>query len=193
MRYRPEHKQRVRRSVLRHAGRLFRKRGFRGTAIDDVMSAARLTRGGFYGHFRSKTELFVEVLRGPYDFIERLRARPAGSDEELRAGAIEVIRGYLHPDHRTKVGEGCNLAALALEITRGPAAGRAAVSEKVDELLDELARGLPAARSRDARAVAALVLCVGGLTLARAVSDEDLACRLLAVSVERAEEELARA
>lgn len=39
-----------------------------------IMAAADLTRGGFYAHFRSKTDLFAEVLGQESDFVRRLRA-----------------------------------------------------------------------------------------------------------------------
>ena len=43
MRYRPEHKQQVRRRILTWAGRLFRRHGYEGVGIDAIMAAADLT------------------------------------------------------------------------------------------------------------------------------------------------------
>ncbi|HEX4740393.1 MAG TPA: TetR family transcriptional regulator, partial [Caulobacteraceae bacterium] len=40
--------------ILEAAGRLFRERGFEGVSLAEVMHAAGLTHGGFYGHFKSK-------------------------------------------------------------------------------------------------------------------------------------------
>ena len=54
MRYSAEHKQRTRERILTQAARLFRRDGYQGVGIDSIMTGARLTRGGFYGHFRSK-------------------------------------------------------------------------------------------------------------------------------------------
>jgi protein phosphatase len=61
--------------ILDTAARLFREHGVDGVGIDAIMEAAGLTRGGFYGHFDSKEDLFEEVLRRKADFVVRLRAR----------------------------------------------------------------------------------------------------------------------
>ena len=57
-----------RRLVLEAAARLFRERGFDGVTVADVMRAADLTHGAFYGHFSSKEDLiaqaFAHVLAG---------------------------------------------------------------------------------------------------------------------------------
>ena len=42
------------RTILKAAGRLFRERGFESVTVTDVMSAAGLTHGVFYGYFKSK-------------------------------------------------------------------------------------------------------------------------------------------
>ena len=39
--------------VIDASSRLFRERGFAGIGLNDLMQAAGLTRGGFYGQFES--------------------------------------------------------------------------------------------------------------------------------------------
>src|SRR3954466_11661963 len=48
--------------ILQAAGRLFRERGFDGVSVAEVMQAAGLTHGGFYGHFESKDALIKEAM-----------------------------------------------------------------------------------------------------------------------------------
>lgn len=48
-----------RRKILEVASRLFRERGFDAVTVADVMSAAGLTHGGFYGYFKSKDDLIA--------------------------------------------------------------------------------------------------------------------------------------
>jgi TetR/AcrR family transcriptional regulator, transcriptional repressor for nem operon len=43
--------------------RLFSLKGFESTSINDILSAAKASRGGFYCHFASKEDLFHEVLK----------------------------------------------------------------------------------------------------------------------------------
>ena len=49
--------------LLEVAARLFIERGYAAVSMRDIASAAKLTKGAVYGHFRSKGQLFVEVIR----------------------------------------------------------------------------------------------------------------------------------
>src|SRR5260370_8298026 len=50
-----------RQSIIDTAGRLFRKSGFNGVSVADLMKAAGFTHGGFYNHFPSKKALAAEA------------------------------------------------------------------------------------------------------------------------------------
>jgi AcrR family transcriptional regulator len=54
---------RTRRRLLDLAGQLFIERGYGAVSIRDIADAAGLTNGAVYGHFRSKGQLLVEVIR----------------------------------------------------------------------------------------------------------------------------------
>lgn len=189
MRYGPEHKGRTRERILREAGRLFRRHGYRGVGIDRIMAGAHLTRGGFYAHFSSKEALFAAVLDQGTDFVRRLReARDGGAPESVE-GACAVVSAYLDPSNREKVARGCSLATLTQDVPRtGPAAG-AAYARRVRELAGELEAHLPAdlpRRERRERALAAVTLCVGGIAVGRSVGDEKLAREVLRTARNRA-------
>lgn len=179
MRYESDHKERTRERILTEARRLFRRRGYEGVSLDAVMRAAGLTRGGFYKHFRSKRDLFACAMEHEADFVARMRAREARSPSGLRREAMEVVRGYLHPDHREPVGRGCDLAALSVDVARASRPARRHHTEKLRALVAEFERGLDTADSPDPRALRAIALCVGGLTLARSLDDEMLAEAML--------------
>ena len=53
----------TRRRLLDVSSRLFIERGYSGVSMRDIASAAKLTKGAVYGHFRSKGQLLVEVIR----------------------------------------------------------------------------------------------------------------------------------
>jgi len=53
----------TRRLLLDIAADLFLDRGFDAVSIQDIASAAKLTKGAVYGHFNSKGQLLVEVMR----------------------------------------------------------------------------------------------------------------------------------
>ena len=52
-----EKARRTRERILREAAQLFSVRGYFHTTVDDVMSRAHLTKGGFYAHFYSRKAL----------------------------------------------------------------------------------------------------------------------------------------
>lgn len=187
LRYTAEHKLRTHTRILRQAGRLFRRHGYRGVGIDRIMGAAGLTRGGFYAHFRSKDALFAEVLAGRADFVERLEAAPRGDAATNAEGACAVIAGYLDPANREKVARGCTLATLTNEVPRAGRAAKAAYARSVDRLARAFEERVPPhLPDRRERALRAVGLCVGGIGLARGAGDDALAHELLAVCREQA-------
>ena len=76
MRYSAEHKQETRERIVKAASRRFRSRGSQGAVIGDLMKDLRLTHGGFYRHFDSKEDLFIEAFQhGVDDITRRLSGR----------------------------------------------------------------------------------------------------------------------
>ncbi len=178
MRYPKEHREQKRQEILRAAARLFRARGYDGVGIEAIMEACDLTRGGFYGYFRSKEELFAECLAGEHDFVARLEARDGTSPATLTQQALEVVDSYLGAENRDAVGRGCSIAALAVDAARSTDTARSTYGDAVLELAHQFERGLAQPDSPDPRALATIALCVGSLLLSRAVADERLADRI---------------
>lgn len=75
---------------------------------------------------------------------------------------------------------------------RAPDRRPSAPATVVEQLAAELARGLADPTPRDARALAAMALCVGGLGLSRAVGDPALADAISGACARAAERELSR-
>ena len=48
--------------IIHESLRLFSLKGFLGTSLQDIISAAGTSKGGFYNHFQSKEDLFYYVL-----------------------------------------------------------------------------------------------------------------------------------
>jgi AcrR family transcriptional regulator len=63
MPYSPEHKQDTRERILESARRLFNSKGFSEFSIEEVMTHAGPTHGGFYRHFSGKDEVYAEAVR----------------------------------------------------------------------------------------------------------------------------------
>lgn len=49
-------------TIVHESLKLFSLKGFSGTSIQDILSAANTSKGGFYNHFSSKEDLFYQVL-----------------------------------------------------------------------------------------------------------------------------------
>src|ERR1700726_1063946 len=101
-----EHRDRI----IDAAGALFRAKGFGGIGVADIMKAADLTHGGFYGHFASKDDLVAQASK-------RTMPRAAGSWAKVVAAEPEqpfaaLLKRYLSPRHRDDPGRGCAFAAL---------------------------------------------------------------------------------
>lgn len=175
-----EHKAKTRARIVSEAAKLFRRRGYAGTGIDEIMSAAGLTRGGFYNHFPSKKSLFAEVMAGRHGFNAKMKARGSVDAAGLTAEALAIVDDYLAPENRTEVGHGCTMASLSVDTARAGAAAKHAYAAKFRELAAEFARGLKGADHDDPRALRAIALSVGGLVIARAMGNDPLAEDLLA-------------
>ena len=48
--------------IILESLKLFSLKGFIGTSIHDILTAANTSKGGFYNHFKSKEDLFFQVL-----------------------------------------------------------------------------------------------------------------------------------
>ena len=154
-----------RRKILEVAGELFRERG-----VAEIMQAAGLTHGGFYGYFRSKDELIAAAL-------EDALARPAGPLSDL----LDYAANYLTRGHRDDPACGCSIAALAGETRRQTDAVRAKVTAGLRRRIDRLSRVAPGKDADEKRqaAIGSWAAMVGAMVMARASSDEALSGELL--------------
>ena len=57
--------------LLGAAAELFLAHGYNAVSVNDIAERAQLTKGGFYGHFRSKGQLLVAVIRWKYQEFEQ--------------------------------------------------------------------------------------------------------------------------
>lgn len=179
MPYAPEHRQRTRKRILRAARREMNRKGYGEASIDSIMAEAGLTRGGFYGHFRGKEDLFVEVLGD-------LSETPVAISRRMRfTGLDDFIDRYLSSTHRDLVDKGCSIPPLSPEIARSGKKVRAAFSDYVTTISDRLGTLIEGGEcdaidgEASDRALSALTACVGGLILSRAVNDPALSARIL--------------
>jgi len=119
MRYSPEHKARNHENILAVAARSFREHGGDSSGIGTVMKKVGLTKGGFYRHFKSKDDLFVEAVARAFDEMGKGMLEVASSVPEGQA-LRAMIERYLSAEHANSPGLGCVLSALGPELARKP-------------------------------------------------------------------------
>ncbi|MEM7100539.1 MAG: TetR/AcrR family transcriptional regulator [Pseudomonadota bacterium] len=171
-RYKPEHKDVSKQSLIEASASAFRSYGYHGVGINDLCAGAGLTRGAFYGHFRAKSDLFRAVIAGAHDFITRLRNRTARSDTGLKRQAAQVASDYLEPANAQAVVGGCSIASLAMDVVRSDDTTRDAYAEAVKQIVAEFRRGIDGEIIDPQAARSALALCVGGLLIHNACGQD---------------------
>jgi AcrR family transcriptional regulator len=93
---RKEKQAETRQQLLDAAERVFIRRGLQGSSVEEIAAEAGFTRGAFYSNFKSKDELFVELLqdrvyRQYAEMAEQAQEQPGTPRERLRWG-IERVR-----------------------------------------------------------------------------------------------------
>ena len=172
MRYSPEHKAQNHENILSVAARSFRERGGDSSGIGTVMKKVGLTKGGFYRHFKSKDDLFVEAVARAFDetgrgMVEVAKSAPEG--QALRA----IIERYLSVDYANSVGTGCALSALGPELARKPVAVRRRIEALLEAYRERLLPFIPGKTREEKQAKIRLLFpsMAGVLMMARVNSD----------------------
>jgi TetR/AcrR family transcriptional regulator, transcriptional repressor for nem operon len=175
MPYPTGHRAEVKKRIIASARRLFNRHGFDQVSLDAIMLGAGLTRGGFYSYFRSKSELYVEVL-GCFFTDPEWKNCWEGIEVDLKSSDVggQVIRAYLSQQHFEDVENSCPMVALPADVTRGGVRLRRAFETVFAAMTSVLERsmngpGRSSGRNARSRAQAMAALCIGGMVVARAM------------------------
>jgi TetR/AcrR family transcriptional regulator, transcriptional repressor for nem operon len=149
MRYSAEHKARNHERILSSAARSFREHGGDSSGIGTVLKKVGLKKGGFYRHFKSKDDLFVEAVARALEETGRGMEEVAKSAPEGRAFEA-IIERYLSVSHANSPGTGCVRAALGPELARKPPEVRQRIEVLLEAYRERLAPFMPG-RTREQR------------------------------------------
>ncbi|MEV4757859.1 TetR/AcrR family transcriptional regulator [Micromonospora sp. NPDC049559] len=124
---------------------LFHRRGYHGTSVQDIVSAAGAPKGTFYNHFVSKEALAV-------DAVERYCAAIPLEMLDSAAGGtpLERIAAHLHRVVEitwTWYDRGCLLGNLATEMPAHSKVVSQAVADGLARWISALARAIEEARA----------------------------------------------
>jgi len=159
-----EHKIQSREKILDSAADLFTAKGFDGVSIDTIMTSSGLTRGAFYAHFSSKSDIYnqsvLHSIQRTKCFIEQKNPRLALdlAREYLRIGTPESDLNY------------CPLAFLVSDINQRDENVKSTYTRAVKQFQELFVwMGLD-----KVQAVQVTTILIGGLALSRAITDECL-------------------
>jgi TetR/AcrR family transcriptional repressor of nem operon len=171
MRYSREHKAQNHENILSVAARSFRQHGGDSSGIGTVMKKVGLKKGGFYRHFKSKDDLFVEAVARALDetgrgMVEVAKSAPEG--QALRA----IIERYLSAGHANALGTGCVLSALGPELARKPVGVRRRIEVSLEAYRERLLPFMPGQTREEKLAKIRLLFpsMAGVLMMARVIS-----------------------
>jgi len=180
MPYPAGHRERVRCRIVESARQLFNRSGFESVSVDAIMARAKLTRGGFYSYFKSKSDLYAEVL-GCFFTDPDWKGRWEGVHVDLASAEAgpQIVRAYLSHQHYDDVENSCPMVALPSDIARGDERVKTAF-ETVFKAMVTLLNGdvKKSGKQGEEIAMAIAALCIGGMVVARSMNDRALADRV---------------
>src|ERR1041385_7218198 len=180
MPYPAGHRNKVKRRIIDSARRLFNRHGFESVSIGQIMAGAGLTHGGFYTYFRSKSDLYTEVL-GCFFTDPEWKNCWESVHVDLSSTDVgpQVVRAYLSRQHFEDVENSCPMVALPTDVARSGIEARRAFETVFRAMVSMLERSLVDKKDpRRTKAQAIAALCIGGMIVARTVVDRGLAADL---------------
>lgn len=180
MPYPAAHRSNRKKQIVDSARRLFNRHGFENVSVQKIMAAAGLTHGGFYSYFKSKSDLYAEVL-GCFFTDPDWKNCWEGVHVDLSSTDVgaQVVRAYLSRQHYDDVENSCPMVALPTDVARSNATARRAFETVFRAMVDVLQRSVRNKQQRrHTRAQAIAAMCIGGMIVARTMVDRALADEL---------------
>jgi len=191
MPYPAGHRAAVKTRIIESARKLFNRYGFENVSLQHIMAGADLTTGGFYSYFKSKSDLYAEVL-GCFFTDPNWKSCWEGVHVDLSSTDVgpQVVRAYLSRQHYEDVENSCPMVALPTDVARSGITARRAFETVFRAMVSVLERSLvDKKRPRRIKAQAIAAMCVGGMVVARTMVDRGLAdnlrggCTLMALKL----------
>ena len=182
MPYPAGHRAAVKQNIIDSARKLFNRHGFESVSLNQIMAGAGLTHGGFYSYFKSKSDLYAEVL-GCFFTDPHWKSCWEGVHVDLSSTDVgsQVVRAYLSRQHFEDVENSCPMVALPTDVARSGVSARRAFETVFKAMVSVLERSLiQNGRRRRTTAQGIAVISIGGMVVARTMVDRALADELRA-------------
>lgn len=178
MPYSAEHKQQSRQKILHSAIKCFTRKGFENTSIDEVMADAELTRGAFYAHFSSKSELYQQAILSGAMSSQLAQEKPENIDDQ--EWIKHLVEGYLSVEHVHRKAGACPLAFLVTDVAVSDPEVRRTytrVFQRMNKLITQTIRQYSDCAEEDV--LAATALMIGGVAIGRSLDNKATLNKLL--------------
>ena len=182
MPYPTGHRATVKKGIIDSARKLFNRHGFEGVSLNQIMAGVGLTHGGFYIYFKSKSDLYAEVL-GCFFTDPQWKSCWEGVHVDLASTDVgpQVVRAYLSRQHFEDVENSCPMVALPTDVARSGVNAKRAFETVFKAMVSVLERSLiEKGRLRRTTAQSIAALSIGGMVVARTMVDRALADELRA-------------
>ena len=108
----------TRQKIIEKSLKLFCVKGYYNTSINDILQATGLTKGGLYGHFASKEDLWYAV----YEEALRIWRKIVFQGIQSSANPLERIRTLIENDIKKKLANqvfegGCFFHSMLVELS----------------------------------------------------------------------------
>ena len=106
--------ERTKKFILETAAPIFNQKGISGANIDDVLDAAKLTKGCLYGHFEGKEDLALQVVDFMLDNNGKKMMLTINKAKTAKAKVFAFLDFYKDP-LETHLKGGCPVFNIAVE------------------------------------------------------------------------------
>jgi TetR/AcrR family transcriptional regulator, transcriptional repressor for nem operon len=106
--------ERTKQFILETAAPLYNEKGISGVSIDDVLAAAKVTKGCLYGHFENKEDLSLQVIDYLMNTISEKLTVAVSKGKTAKAKVFAYLDFYKDPLETTIHG-GCPIFNTAVE------------------------------------------------------------------------------
>ncbi len=109
---------RTRQNIIEKSLQLFCVKGYYNTSINDILEATGLTKGGLYGHFPSKEDIWYAV----YDEALRIWRQVVFKGIQSNSSPLDRIQTFIENDINNKLGNdifegGCFFHSMLVELS----------------------------------------------------------------------------
>jgi TetR/AcrR family transcriptional regulator, transcriptional repressor for nem operon len=167
-------KAQSRERILAAAAAQIRAEGLESLSVGELMRSVNLTHGGFYGHFKSRSELVGAAL-------ERALIDGQSKSAVSRNATVKaIVNSYLSPAHRDHPNTGCAIPSLAAEAGRADPETRAVMASHLIKAFEDMKAAVGDGEKAQQFAISSWSMMIGAMMMSRVLAGDPLSDRVLA-------------